>query len=351
MKKKIALFLGAVMAVGGLSLNMPAAVQAEEADEQGCERTTREHITDYAVTKNSDGQLTLTVSLTGLSPEDTVKGTNAGFIQLYPLETYVGDGSETDDLEFYLAVLDEWMINEDHHYPYPLTIQQDGTYVLPDLKGGKTYYIYAMAYEWHGLLPGEDAGEHTPLYLGCGTATKGSADTPSDDTPSGDIPSGDIPSGDAPADNGNKTGTDPYKTFENNLTGQIREAQAGSTIVLDTGVTTLSNSVMKELLKKEDVSLQLEFTYNDTEYVIFIPAGSALDNDIPWYGPLYLAQQFGNSAGTGAASKAAGTYTVQSGDTLSGIAAANHMTLEQLLTKNPQIRDANKIVVGQNLNL
>ncbi len=30
----------------------------------------------------------------------------------------------------------------------------------------------------------------------------------------------------------------------------------------------------------------------------FMAAGEALDNDIPWYGPLYLAQYFGNSAGT-----------------------------------------------------
>ena len=106
---------------------------------------------------------------------------------------------------------------------------------------------------------------------------------------------------------------------------------------------------MKELLKKGDISLKLEFTYNEEEYVIVIPAGAALDNDIPWYGPLYLAQQFGNSAGAENTSDAA--YTVKYGDTLRKIAAVNHMKLKQMLTKNPQIKDANKIVVGQKLDL
>jgi len=356
-RKLVALLLSGLMAVGGLSLHMPAAVQAEEADEQGCEWTTREHITDYAVTKDSDGQLTLTVSLTGLSPEDTVKGTNAGFIQLYPLEKYVGDEMDgTDEMDYFLAVLDEWMINEDHLYPYSLQIEQDGTYVLPDLKGDKTYYVYAMAYEWHGLMPGEDSGEHLPLYLGSGTPTKDSGNTSGDNPPADDTPADDKPADNPPADNppavsGNKTKTDPYKIFEDNLTSQIRGAQSGSTIVLDQGVPSLSNAVMKELLKKQDVSLKLVFTYNDKDYVILIPAGAALDNDIPWYGPLYLAEHFGNSAGTENTTSAGGTYVVQSGDTLSKIAAANNMTLKQLLKKNPQIKDADKIVTGQKLDL
>ena len=119
---------------------------------------------------------------------------------------------------------------------------------------------------------------------------------------------------------------------------------------MNKGTTTLSNSIMKELLKKGDVSLKLEFTYNEQEYVIVIPAGAALDNDIPWYGPLYLAQQYGNSAGTPAAAEAGGVYVVKRGDTLSKIAAANNMTLKQLLGKNPQIKDANKISVGQQIN-
>ena len=133
------------------------------------------------------------------------------------------------------------------------------------------------------------------------------------------------------------------------MESQIKEAESGSTVILEKGINTLSNSAMKQLLAKGDVSLRMEFTYNDKEYVIIIPAGAALDNDIQWYGPLYLAQQYGNRAGTDTSTGA--TYEVKSGDCLSKIAAANNMTLKQLLAKNPQITDANKINVKQKINL
>jgi len=45
------------------------------------------------------------------------------------------------------------------------------------------------------------------------------------------------------------------------------------------------------------------------------------------------------------------TYTVKAGDTLSKIAARNGMTLAQLLQANPQVKDPNKIAVGDVLNL
>ena len=58
------------------------------------------------------------------------------------------------------------------------------------------------------------------------------------------------------------------------------------------------------LTGNEEFSLKLELTYNEAEYVIAIPAGAALDNDILWYGPLYQVQQYGNSAGTGVSAAA-----------------------------------------------
>ncbi|MBD5530047.1 MAG: LysM peptidoglycan-binding domain-containing protein [Lachnospiraceae bacterium] len=179
---------------------------------------------------------------------------------------------------------------------------------------------------------GEDAVyTHWAAYLGSNSS--GSQGGGSANTPSGSAPS------------------NTAKTAESAIIGQIKTAETGSTVTME-GTTTLSNSVMKELLKKGDVSLKLEFTYNEEDYVIVIPAGAALDNDIPWYGPLYLAQQYGNSAGTAApaAAEAGGVYEVKRGDTLSKIAAANNMTLKQLLAKNPQIKDANKISVGQKIN-
>lgn len=45
------------------------------------------------------------------------------------------------------------------------------------------------------------------------------------------------------------------------------------------------------------------------------------------------------------------TYTVKAGDTLSKIAARNGTTLPQLLQANPQIKDPNKINIGDAINL
>lgn len=46
-----------------------------------------------------------------------------------------------------------------------------------------------------------------------------------------------------------------------------------------------------------------------------------------------------------------GKYTVKLGDTMSKIATAHNMTLAQLIKKNPQIKDPNKIYPGQVINL
>ena len=48
---------------------------------------------------------------------------------------------------------------------------------------------------------------------------------------------------------------------------------------------------------------------------------------------------------------AEGNYTIKPGDTLSGIAQRNHMTLAELLRRNAQIKNRNAIKVGQRLNL
>ena len=45
------------------------------------------------------------------------------------------------------------------------------------------------------------------------------------------------------------------------------------------------------------------------------------------------------------------TYTVKAGDTLSKIAARNGLTMAQLLQANPQIKDPNRINVGDTVNL
>lgn len=466
MKKKVlALLLGGVMAVGTLSMQMPVMVEAMTSDE--CDYYSENHIKSCEVA-TVDGQLTVTIDI-----EEFETRTSNGGVTLYafekPLEKQTNDWGGED-----------YPVYEQRGWSGELDIDKSGTYTFTGLTGGKTYYVYAIAYDLHGLQPSEDSGQHYAAYLGSGrtagkvftveecdgsysdkhitssevTAIDGKLAVTIDlalehensyfalyafdeqlkersdgfagiyDPVSGEIvfrddlpfypifletpvASKDIYEGsgtytftELPADKtyyvycivfdhheamgegewgedavythwaaylgSNSSGSqgggsantpsgsapsNTAKTAESAIIGQIKTAETGSTVTME-GTTTLSNSVMKELLKKGDVSLKLEFTYNEEDYVIVIPAGAALDNDIPWYGPLYLAQQYGNSAGTAApaAAEAGGVYEVKRGDTLSKIAAANNMTLKQLLAKNPQIKDANKISVGQKIN-
>ena len=482
MKKKVlALLLGGVMAVGALSMQVPATVEAMTSDE--CDYYSEKHIKSYEVT-TVDGQLAVTIDI-----EEFETRTPNGGVTLYAFEKQLE--KQTNDWGG-----EDYPVYEQRGWSGELDIDKSGTYVFDGLTSGKTYYVYAIAYDLHGLQPSEDSGQHYAAYLGSsklpgkvfaleecdgsysdkhitssevtaidgklavtidlalehensyfdlyvfdkqlkersdgfsgiydpvsggivfrddlpfypvfletpvvskeiyegsgtyiftglpaektyyvycivydhheamgegewgedavythwaaylGSNSSGNQGGSSANTPSGSTPSGSGSSGNAPA---GSTSSDPVKEAESAIIGQIKTAEAGSIIAMDKGTTTLSNSVMKELLKKGDVSLKLEFTYNEQEYVIIIPAGAALDNDIPWYGPLYLAQQYGNSAGIAApaAAEAGGVYVVKRGDTLSKIAAANNMTLKQLLAKNPQIKDANKISVGQQIN-
>ena len=159
-------------------------------------------------------------------------------------------------------------------------------------------------------------------------------------------------SGDGSGDNSNSGDNDDAESSNDSsapdLGTEIANAKSGDTIKV-TGVTALSNGEMKELLKQSNVTLVMEYTYEGVNYVVTIPSNAAMDNNIPWYGPLYLAAHYGNSAPVNGA--AGSTYTVQSRDTLSKIARSNGMTLAQLASKNPQIKDLNRINVGQQINL
>lgn len=340
MKKKVlALLLGGVMAVGTLSMQVPAMVEAagvtftlEECDGSYSDK----HITSSEVTA-IDGKLAVTIDLAlehensyfSLYVYDKQLKERPGYNVIY--DPVSGEWVDKDDLPFYL--LEPPVVSKDIY-------EGSGTYIFTELPADKTYYVYCQVLDLHEAIGEGEGGEdemyvHWAAYLG-----SNSSGTPTEENkPSENAPSTSVPS----------VSSDPAQVAEAAAIGQIKTAETGSTVVMDKGTTTLSNSIMKELLKKGDVSLKLEFTYNEEEYVIVIPAGAALDNDIPWYGPLYLAQQYGNSAGT-AAAEAGGTYEVKRGDTLSRIAKANNMTLKQLLAKNPQIKDANKIVVGQKIN-
>ena len=176
----------------------------------------------------------------------------------------------------------------------------------------------------------------------------GDSNTPGSGDGSGDSNTPD--SGDSSGDNNNSSNNSESNDTPStpDIGTEIANAKSGDTIKV-TGVTSLSNGEMKELLKQSNVTLVMEYTYEGVNYVVTIPSNAAMDNNIPWYGPLYLAAHYGNSAPVNGTTGS--TYTVQSRDTLSKIARSNGMTLAQLASKNPQIKDLNRINVGQQINL
>lgn len=133
---------------------------------------------------------------------------------------------------------------------------------------------------------------------------------------------------------------------------QIEQANPGDTIKItnDQNITCLSNDDMKKLLERGDVALEMEYTYEGVNYKIRIPAGKAMNNDIQWYGPLYLLAHYRVDRFDTASDDVA-NYTVKAGDSLSKIAKAYKMTLKELVAKNPQIQNQDVISVGQKITI
>lgn len=145
------------------------------------------------------------------------------------------------------------------------------------------------------------------------------------------------------------------------LINDINKAAPGTVLAIDRKYNRqlLSNAEMKALLNKKTVSLRMQYNYNGVEYDVIIPAGTAKNDGIPYYGPIYLAvyypnassviggltlQTVGNNANAGGIT---GKYIVQSGDTFSGIAKKHGMTVSSLKLKNPQIKNIDRISIGQ----
>lgn len=387
MRKKFSAFLlGGVVAACSF-LQAPATVQASEvmddlksdgwkewaAGKDYCSGLSDAHIRSSAVTL-VNGYLTVTLQA---EFPDKPSGADYGYGgAVYVCEEQWQPTANTggSDTEYYdhLALASEDTTKKYFNECDGGNYNGEGTFTLTfdELTSGKTYYVYCYVYDTHGWGEKETYGLHWAVYLGSETpaasadssSDSNSSDSSSSGSNSSDSSSSGSSSSGSSSSDSNSSGSSSFvdassdsdsqsswTAYEETVTGEIRTAESGSTIVMNAGVTTLSNAMMKELLKKGDVSLKMEYTYAGKDYVVIIPAGAALDNDIPWYGPLYLAAHFGNSLET--AEPAAGeAYTVKSGDTMSKIAAANNMTLRELLIKNPQIKDADKIAVGQKIN-
>lgn len=91
------------------------------------------------------------------------------------------------------------------------------------------------------------------------------------------------------------SGTTVFETYVGNVGSEISDAKDGETVKItrDKNINALPNSLMKDLYEKKTVSLELEYTFEGKEYTVTIPAGAAENNDIPWYGPLYLQMRYG----------------------------------------------------------
>ena len=109
---------------------------------------------------------------------------------------------------------------------------------------------------------------------------------------------------------------------------------------------------MKTLEDNSKITLVFSYTYQGLDYKVTIPGKNAKAYImIPWYGPLYL---YGNyeiynsikPVTTTNTTTGGRTYTVVSGDTLSGIAKKLNTTVRNLVNLN-NIKDSDRISIGQ----
>ncbi len=105
---------------------------------------------------------------------------------------------------------------------------------------------------------------------------------------------------------------------------EAAQAQGGGIVVIEqeSGYTALPNSVMQALVKNSNVTLLFEYYYNGTSYSIVIPAGTAVDDDTEWYGPLWLYEHYGAyTLSSTASSSAASVQSAPTGDSSDSLMA------------------------------
>ncbi len=99
---------------------------------------------------------------------------------------------------------------------------------------------------------------------------------------------------------------------------------------------------MKSIHNNPNVTLVFSYKYLGMDFTAVIPGSTAYATPaIQWYGPIYLYLFYGNTK----APVTTGSYTIKSGDTLSGIAMKLNTTIQHLKNVN-SIRNINEIKTG-----
>ncbi len=159
--------------------------------------------------------------------------------------------------------------------------------------------------------------------------------------------------GGSSSDNTTKEDEKPFD-YHDELHAKLAEAKergGAQTVFWDKG-TALPYDIMKTLEDNPDITLVFSYTYQNMDYKVTIPGKNAKAYiTIPWYGPMYLYTYYGNysqSAPVTATNTTVGTrtYTVISGDTLSGIAKKLRTTVRSLVQMN-NIKNPDYIRIGQ----
>lgn len=167
-----------------------------------------------------------------------------------------------------------------------------------------------------------------------------------------------------------------YTSWEtyNNMDGYfivLTAAAYPGSVMATQGVTTMPKGVVESMKKNPYVAVEMNFDYNGISRRVVIPAGCVIDLGYDYYGPELLLGLYGDAgpghyinnatnANSWAINNPAGAltpaapvngYVVQKGDSLSKIAKKYNTTLQVILAKNPQIKNANIIIPGQIINI
>ncbi len=92
----------------------------------------------------------------------------------------------------------------------------------------------------------------------------------------------------------NNVYTDPMLLYIEKCMGQIRNAKEGDIVIIDgreLGIHSFSLPFLKIIAENRKATIIMRYRYKGVEFETTIPAGAkiALNENIPWYGPLYIA--------------------------------------------------------------